>query len=100
MKDRYRIPGTRRSLVFSVREPFISKTSGAEIVHGTIVEDRPLEIISRMPQNGVIFSDGIEEDRLDFNSGAIARHRPGRPHPAPGRARGHARGHPHLDRRP
>ena len=26
-----------------------------------------------MPQNGVIFSDGVEEDRLDFNSGAIAR---------------------------
>ena len=26
-----------------------------------------------MPQNGVIFSDGIEDDRLDFNSGAIAR---------------------------
>ncbi len=25
-----------------------------------------------MPQNGVIFSDGVEEDRLDFNSGAIA----------------------------
>ena len=36
-------------------------------------EDRPLEIISRMPQNGVIFSDGVEEDRLDFNSGAVAR---------------------------
>ena len=26
-----------------------------------------------MPQNGVIFSDGVEEDRLDFNSGAVAR---------------------------
>ncbi len=26
-----------------------------------------------MPQNGVIFSDGIEDDRLDFNSGAVAR---------------------------
>ena len=26
-----------------------------------------------MPQNGVIFSDGVEDDRLDFNSGAIAR---------------------------
>ena len=31
-----------------------------------------LKIISNMPQNGVIFSDGIEDDRLDFNSGAIA----------------------------
>ena len=26
-----------------------------------------------MPQSGVIFSDGVGEDRLDFNSGAIAR---------------------------
>ena len=26
-----------------------------------------------MPQNGVIFSDGIEEDYLAFNSGAVAR---------------------------
>ena len=34
---------------------------------------KPLEIVSHMPQNGVIFSDGVEEDRLDFNSGAIAR---------------------------
>jgi len=53
-------------------ELFMSKTSGAEIVHGTIAEDQPLKIVSKMPQNGVIFSDGIEEDRLDFNSGAIA----------------------------
>ena len=74
VRDRYRVRlgGTRR-LVFSVREPFVSKTSGAEIVHGTITASQPLEIISQMPQNGVIFSDGVEEDRLDFNSGAIAR---------------------------
>ena len=51
----------------------MSKTSGAKIVHGTITKDHPLEIVSQMPQNGVIFSDGIEHDRIDFNSGAIAR---------------------------
>jgi hypothetical protein len=73
VKDRYRIPWDARVLVFSVREPFISKTSGAEIIHGRIGSDRPLEVVSRMPQNGVIFSDGVEEDRLDFNTGAIAR---------------------------
>ena len=32
-----------------------------------------LEIISQMPQNGVIFGDGMEHDALVFNSGAIAR---------------------------
>ena len=26
-----------------------------------------------MPQNGVIFSDGVEEDWLEFNSGRVAR---------------------------
>jgi hypothetical protein len=73
VRDRYRFDWEARYLVFSVREPFVSKTSGAEIVHGRIEADASLEIVSQMPQNGVIFSDGIEEDRLDFNSGTIAR---------------------------
>jgi NAD kinase len=73
VKDRFAIPWEDRNLVFSVREPFVSKTSGAELVYGTITEDQHLEVISQMPLNGVIFSDGVEDDRLDFNSGAIAR---------------------------
>lgn len=60
-------------LRFSVREPWASKTTGANIVHGTIALRQTLEITSQMPQNGVIFSDGVEEDFLPFNSGAIAR---------------------------
>ncbi len=72
LREKYRFDWEARQLVFNVREPFISKTSGAEIVSGTIDAQKPLEIISHMPQNGVIFSDGVEEDRLDFNSGAIA----------------------------
>jgi len=71
VKNQYVIPWEQRALVFNVREPFVSKTSGGEVVHGTIVEDQLLKIVSKMPQNGVIFSDGVEEDRLDFNSGAI-----------------------------
>jgi NAD kinase len=73
LRDDYRFDWEAQYLVFHVREPFISKTSGAEVAHGHIDRERPLEIISHMPQNGVIFSDGVEEDRLDFNSGAIAR---------------------------
>jgi hypothetical protein len=73
LRDRYRFDWEARYLVFHVREPFISRTSGAELVHGLIAADRPLEIASHMPQNGVIFGDGVEEDRVDFNSGAIAR---------------------------
>ena len=33
---------------------------------------RELVITSQMPDNGIIFSDGIENDYLAFNSGAIA----------------------------
>ncbi len=55
-------------LYFSVREPFPSKTTGTEIVFGKISQQ--MQIISLMPENGVIFSDGMEADFLEFNSGA------------------------------
>jgi len=60
-------------LWFAVREPFLSRTSQASIVFGQIVPGQEMIITSQMPGYGVIFSDGIESDYLDFNSGAIAR---------------------------
>lgn len=60
-------------LLFVVREPFISKHSQANIVAGTINKTNELLIESTMPQSGVIFSDGIENDYLNFNSGTIAQ---------------------------
>jgi NAD kinase len=59
-------------LIFVVREPFASKTSGADLVCGEITPQAPLEIQSQMESGGVIFSDGIEADYLSFNAGAIA----------------------------
>jgi hypothetical protein len=59
-------------LLFVVREPFVSKTSGAGIVCGAITAENPLVLESQMPEGGVIFSDGVEADYLAFNSGAIA----------------------------
>jgi hypothetical protein len=56
-----------------VREPFVSRVSSADLVCGRIEADAPLVITSQMPQNGVIFGDGVESDYLEFNSGAIAR---------------------------
>jgi NAD kinase len=70
---KYRFDWQARYLVFNVREPFPSKSTGAEIIHGVIDAKKPFEIISHMPQNGVIFSDGVEEDHLEFNSGATAK---------------------------
>ncbi|RRD96457.1 sugar kinase [Clostridiales bacterium COT073_COT-073] len=61
-----------KSLIFSVREPFPSKNSTSECIFGEIKENKPLTIVSKMPENGVIFSDGIESDFLAFSSGMQA----------------------------
>lgn len=58
-------------LYYSVREPFLSNTTGASLVFGKITKS-PLKITSHMPENGVIFSDGIEQDYLQFNAGIEA----------------------------
>ena len=59
--------------MFTVREPFQSRMSDTNIIHGKIYEGEDLTITSQMPENGVIFSDGIEKDYLQFNSGTIAK---------------------------
>lgn len=60
-------------LCYSVREPFPSRTTGSSLVFGLVDEDRPLTVTSQMPSGGIIFSDGIEDDFLEFNSGQKAR---------------------------
>lgn len=60
------------SLYYFVREPFISKITSAGLVFGQVRAESPLKIKSLMPENGVIFSDGIECDYLQFNSGMEA----------------------------
>ncbi|QSF45935.1 diacylglycerol kinase catalytic domain-containing protein [Paenibacillus tianjinensis] len=59
-------------LYFTVREPFPSRTTSAGLVFGQISSNQPLRIISQMPEDGVIFSDGVESDFLEFNSGVEA----------------------------
>lgn len=59
-----------RRLLFVVREPFVSRHSQAGLVAGLIAPAERLELESMMPSGGVIFSDGIESDYLQFNSGA------------------------------
>jgi len=61
-----------KHLYFVVREPWPSMTTGASIVFGEISEHKTLRIESHMPENGVIFSDGIEKDCIEFNSGSTA----------------------------
>jgi hypothetical protein len=40
---------------------------------GVMSEGVQLVVESLMPSGGVIFSDGVEADFLEFNSGTIAR---------------------------
>ena len=68
----FRMEWDADQLIFIVREPFVSKTSGAIITCGQIPPNSPLQIESEMPEGGVIFSDGVEADFLAFNAGAIA----------------------------
>jgi hypothetical protein len=59
-------------LFFTVREPFPTHTTGASLVFGRVTPETPLQLESQMAENGVIFSDGIEKDFLEFNSGTRA----------------------------
>lgn len=59
-------------LLYVVREPFLSRHSQAGIVAGMVRHGEEITLESLMPSGGVIFSDGMEADFLEFNSGAIA----------------------------
>jgi NAD kinase len=70
--ESYRLPWETDELYFSVREPFRSRTSAATLVFGKVTARQPLVLRSYMPENGVIFSDGLESDFISFNAGAVA----------------------------
>jgi len=58
-------------LKFAVREPFPSQTTGTDLVYGEIAGNCNMKISSLMAGNGVIFSDGMVDDFLEFNSGVM-----------------------------
>lgn len=68
-----RMEWQERRLAWVVREPFASRHSSASIVAGVVDEGEELVVESLMPESGVVFSDGIEEDFLEFNSGSTVR---------------------------
>lgn len=59
-------------LFFAVREPFKSQKTQTGLCGGRLKNGEKLIVESMMPSKGLIFSDGIEQDYLQFNSGAIA----------------------------
>jgi len=66
------LPWNAPFLQFAVREPFPTVVTGAKLVCGRVDAGACLTVRSLMPENGVIFSDGIESDFLGFNSGMLA----------------------------
>ncbi|KDP87313.1 sugar kinase [Cupriavidus basilensis] len=67
------LPWDTDRLVFAVREPFPSRATDATLVYGDIPRGQQIVLRSLMPESGVIFSDGIEADFLQFNAGTEAR---------------------------
>ncbi len=65
-------PWESKYLYFTVREPFPSRSSQANLVFGRIEDGQSLRLTSQMADYGVIFSDGIEKDFLEFNAGMEA----------------------------
>ena len=59
-------------LYYTVREPYPSRFTSASLVFGQIRKGIQMTVHSLMPENGVIFSDGVESDFLEFNSGMEA----------------------------
>ncbi|MBF0545241.1 MAG: hypothetical protein HQM08_12455 [Candidatus Riflebacteria bacterium] len=68
----YKLDWSDEKLYYAVREPFVSKSSQAGIVFGLLEANEQIKITSYMAENGVIFSDGMENDFLCFNAGTNA----------------------------
>ncbi|MFO1029091.1 MAG: hypothetical protein U1E70_28295 [Acetobacteraceae bacterium] len=66
------LPWDAGALRFFVREPFPSRTTGASLVFGSVSAGETMIVVSEMAENGVIFSDGMEADSLEFNAGTQA----------------------------
>ena len=47
----------------------LRKAPDADLVYGKIGRDDSLSFVSNMGENGVIFSDGIIDDAIDFTAG-------------------------------
>ncbi len=60
-------------LAFFVRESFPSVSTGTTIQDGVIEQSDELRVVSEMNEGGVIFGDGIEDDRIQFHWGMTAR---------------------------
>lgn len=66
-------PPSDPRVAFFVREPFPSVGTGTSIDGALLAREEPLELVSEMNDGGVVFGDGIEEDRIEFSWGTRVR---------------------------
>jgi len=55
------------ALVFFVREPWESVTTGADLREGQVDASAPLIVTSEMNAGGTLFGDGIEDDAIELD---------------------------------
>jgi NAD kinase len=63
---------TERALAFFAREVFPSRHSSTELACGRVAAGEQLELVSEMEEGGVVFGDGLEDDRLQLGWGVRA----------------------------
>jgi NAD kinase len=68
-----KLPAPRdEALAFFVREAYPSVSTATSLTTGSLDPAHPLEVLSEMNEGGVLFGDGIEDDRIDFSFGLTA----------------------------
>ena len=69
-----RLPGPQDDVLgFYVREAWPSVATGTSLTQGLVRSGQAIELISEQNHGGVIFGDGIENDRLTFDWGRRVR---------------------------
>ena len=64
---------TAPALAFFVREAWPSVATGTDLTAGLLAPSEALEVRSEMNEGGVLFGDGIEEDRVELGFGRAVR---------------------------